>query len=51
MREALYLFDSICNSKWFANTAVILLMNKIDLLSDKILVSPLEAYFAEYNGT
>ena len=50
MREALFLFDSICNSKWFTRTAVILLMNKIDLLREKILVSPLEDYFPEYTG-
>jgi len=50
MQEALYLFDSICNNKYFSRTAVILLMNKIDLLKEKILVSPLENYFPEYNG-
>ena len=50
MQEALYLFDSICNNKYFSRTAVILLMNKIDLLKEKILVSPLENNFPEYNG-
>jgi guanine nucleotide-binding protein G(i) subunit alpha len=51
MREALYLFDSICNNKWFATTAVILLMNKVDLLREKILASPLQDYFPDYTGS
>jgi hypothetical protein len=29
MQEALMLFDSICNSQWFAQTSIILFLNKV----------------------
>jgi guanine nucleotide-binding protein subunit alpha len=32
MQEALALFDSICNSRWFTRTSIILFLNKIDLV-------------------
>ncbi|KAJ1512026.1 guanine nucleotide-binding protein subunit alpha [Coelomomyces lativittatus] len=50
MQEALTLFDSICNSRWFVKTSIILFLNKIDLFKDKILRSPVEKYFPEYTG-
>ncbi|RKP20276.1 G-protein complex alpha subunit GpaA/FadA, partial [Rozella allomycis CSF55] len=50
MNEALTLFDSICNSRWFVKTSIILFLNKIDRFKDKILVSPIEATFPEYTG-
>jgi len=36
MLESLALFDDICNSRWFANTAFILFLNKTDLFREKI---------------
>lgn len=30
MQESLALFDSICNSRWFVKTSIILFLNKID---------------------
>jgi hypothetical protein len=36
MLESLALFDDICNSKWFQNTAFILFLNKTDLFKKKI---------------
>ena len=36
MVEALNLFDEICNSKWFLETAMILFLNKSDLFEEKI---------------
>jgi guanine nucleotide-binding protein G(i) subunit alpha len=36
MDESLVLFDSICNSKWFKNTSIILFLNKVDLFREKI---------------
>lgn len=30
MQESLALFDSICNSRWFVRTSIILFLNKID---------------------
>lgn len=50
MQEALTLFDSICNSRWFVNTSVILFLNKIDLFKQKIPVSPLKTYFPDFDG-
>lgn len=39
MQEALTLFDSICNSRWFVKTSIILFLNKIDLFRMKLLNS------------
>lgn len=50
MHESFTLFDSVCNSKWFTNTAMILFLNKIDILRDKLLNSPVKHYFPEYAG-
>ncbi|KAL1924713.1 uncharacterized protein VTP21DRAFT_4367 [Calcarisporiella thermophila] len=50
MQEALTLFDSICNSRWFVNTSIILFLNKIDLFKEKLPVSPLGKYFPDYQG-
>lgn len=50
MSEALTLFDSICNSRWFTRTSIILFLNKIDIFRAKLPVSPLSHYFPEYRG-
>jgi len=50
MHESFTLFDSVCNSKWFTNTAIILFLNKIDILRDKLSISPLNQFFPEYSG-
>jgi len=50
MQESLVLFDSICNSRWFVRTSMILFLNKMDLLADKISRSPLELYLTDYDG-
>ncbi|KAL1916938.1 uncharacterized protein VTP21DRAFT_5135 [Calcarisporiella thermophila] len=50
MQEALTLFDSICNSRWFVNTSIILFLNKIDLFKEKLPISPLGKYFPDYQG-
>ncbi|KAK0462408.1 heterotrimeric G-protein alpha subunit, GPA1-like protein [Desarmillaria tabescens] len=50
MQEALTLFDSICNSRWFVKTSIILFLNKIDLFADKLPRSPLSDYFPDYTG-
>ncbi|KAH8835030.1 heterotrimeric G protein alpha subunit B [Flagelloscypha sp. PMI_526] len=50
MTEALTLFDSICNSRWFVNTSIILFLNKIDLLAEKLPHSPLHHYFPDFAG-
>ncbi|KAI8095055.1 G protein alpha subunit [Gilbertella persicaria] len=50
MQEALTLFDSICNSRWFERTSTILFLNKTDLFKQKLAYSPLEEYFPDYKG-
>jgi len=50
MQEALTLFDSICNSRWFVKTSIILFLNKIDLFAEKLPLSPLGEYFPDYTG-
>lgn len=50
MIESMKLFDSICNSKWFVETSIILFLNKKDLFEDKIRRSPLTICFPEYSG-
>lgn len=50
MQEALTLFDSICNSRWFVKTSIILFLNKIDLFMEKLPRSPLGDYFSDYTG-
>ena len=36
MQESLRLFDSICNNKYFSNTAFILFLNKKDSFAEKV---------------
>ncbi|KAK9702073.1 guanine nucleotide-binding protein subunit alpha [Basidiobolus ranarum] len=50
MHEALTLFDSICNSRWFVKTSIILFLNKIDLFKVKLITSPMKQYFPDYHG-
>ncbi|KAK3333905.1 guanine nucleotide-binding protein alpha subunit [Cercophora scortea] len=50
MQEALTLFDSICNSRWFIKTSIILFLNKIDRFKEKLPVSPMKNYFPDYDG-
>ncbi|KAF2879625.1 hypothetical protein ILUMI_26538 [Ignelater luminosus] len=50
MVESMKLFDSICNSKWFMYTSIILFFNKKDLFEEKIIRSPLTICFPEYKG-
>ncbi|KAK9351640.1 guanine nucleotide binding protein, alpha subunit [Lipomyces doorenjongii] len=49
MHEALTLFESICNSRWFIKTSIILFLNKIDIFKEKIKTSPLRIYFPDYD--
>jgi guanine nucleotide-binding protein G(i) subunit alpha len=50
MQEALTLFDSICNSRWFVKTSIILFLNKIDRFREKLPISPMKNYFPDYEG-
>jgi len=51
MQEALTLFDSICNSRWFTKTSIILFLNKMDRFKEKLPISPMSNYFPDYTGT
>lgn len=44
------LFQTIITYQWFKRTSVILFLNKIDLLKEKIMYSHLGDYFPDYNG-
>ncbi|GAB1731400.1 hypothetical protein NU195Hw_g5882t1 [Hortaea werneckii] len=52
MHEALMLFESIANSKYFEKSALILFLNKIDLFRDKITsgAAPIREHFPDYTG-
>ncbi|KAF4544818.1 G-protein alpha subunit [Lasiodiplodia theobromae] len=52
MHEALMLFESISNSKYFEKSALILFLNKVDLFREKILAgnSPINKHFPDYYG-
>jgi len=50
MHESKALFKTIVSSVWFQNSAVILFLNKKDLLDEKIMYSHLVDYFPEYDG-
>jgi len=50
MQESLALFDSICNSRWFVKTSIILFLNKIDLFKQKIATSDIVNFFPDYSG-
>ncbi|CAL8278930.1 unnamed protein product [Merluccius merluccius] len=50
MEESKALFQTIITYQWFKNSSVILFLNKIDLLEEKIAFSHLVDYFPEYDG-
>ncbi|GAA5803783.1 hypothetical protein HPULCUR_009268 [Helicostylum pulchrum] len=50
MQEALTLFDSICNSRWFIKTSIILFLNKIDIFKEKLPRHPLKESFSDFEG-
>lgn len=52
MVEALELFRSICNNRAFANTSVMLFLNKKDIFEEKLQYSDIAAQkpFADYGG-
>lgn len=50
MHESLLLFDEICNSVWFSQTAIILFLNKEDIFRQKIKKVDLSFCFEDYDG-
>lgn len=50
MEESMALFQTIITYQWFRRTSVILFLNKIDLLKEKIMYSHLDDYFPDFDG-
>ncbi|MCJ1283127.1 guanine nucleotide-binding protein subunit alpha [Xylographa opegraphella] len=50
MQEALVLFDSVVNSRWFVKTAIALFFTKYDKLAAKLKASPMKNYFPQFVG-
>jgi hypothetical protein len=50
LTEALELFGDICNSRWFKKTAMILFLNKRDILEEKLKLLKLKDYCSDYTG-
>ncbi|CAJ0938985.1 unnamed protein product, partial [Mesorhabditis belari] len=50
MRDSIELFNQICNNQWFAETAMILFLNKIDLFEEKIKIFPISIALPRYKG-
>jgi len=50
VHEAIQVFKNISNSKYFAQSSMILFLNKKDLFEDKIKRVPLTVCFPEYKG-
>ncbi|XP_047228360.1 guanine nucleotide-binding protein G(q) subunit alpha-like isoform X2 [Girardinichthys multiradiatus] len=50
MEESIALFETITRYEWFEESSIILFLNKIDLLEEKIMYSHLADYFPEYKG-
>jgi guanine nucleotide-binding protein subunit alpha len=52
MHEALMLFESIANSKYFDKSGLVLFLNKIDLFSDKVSSgrAKIADFFPDYPG-
>ncbi|XP_068190264.1 guanine nucleotide-binding protein G(q) subunit alpha-like [Antennarius striatus] len=50
MEESMALFQTIITYKWFRYSSIILFLNKIDLLEEKIIYSHLVDYFPAYTG-
>ncbi|QLI68215.1 Guanine nucleotide-binding protein alpha-2 subunit [Metarhizium brunneum] len=51
MNEALMLWESLVNSRWFKNSSIILFLNKMDLFVEKLPSNPLSNYgFIDYHG-
>jgi len=52
MHEALMLFESIANSKYFTKSGLVLFLNKMDLFTEKVSSgrANIADYFPDYNG-
>ena len=51
MQEALLLFESLLSLAWFKNSAITLLLTKLDLFEEKVKEKPIGNYFPDYTGS
>eukprot|EP01102_Stenamoeba_stenopodia_P016290 TRINITY_DN5673_c0_g4_i1.p1 TRINITY_DN5673_c0_g4~~TRINITY_DN5673_c0_g4_i1.p1 ORF type:complete len:446 (-),score=88.66 TRINITY_DN5673_c0_g4_i1:206-1543(-) len=50
LQETLNHFGYLCDCRWFENSAIVLLLNKTDLLREKIAKTDLRVCFPDYEG-
>ncbi|KAF7369272.1 Guanine nucleotide-binding protein alpha subunit [Mycena venus] len=50
LKESLALFDTVCNSQWFQNTSIILVLTDTAAFTRKLRHVPLSDYFPDYTG-
>ena len=50
LKEALKLFQVVCQDRWFIKVSMIVFLNKVDLLAEKLKVSRLRDFNPEYEG-
>ncbi|KAJ5075621.1 guanine nucleotide-binding protein g(o) subunit alpha [Anaeramoeba ignava] len=50
LSESIFLFEEICNSRWFKKSSIFLFLNKIDLFNEKIEQNGLSEHFPDYTG-
>ncbi|KAK0230080.1 heterotrimeric G protein alpha subunit 4 [Armillaria fumosa] len=50
MYDAIAIWESICRSRWFERTSIILFLNKNDLFEQKVPLSDIENYFPDFDG-
>ncbi|KAF7328293.1 hypothetical protein MSAN_02486300 [Mycena sanguinolenta] len=50
MKDAMMIWESICNSQWFKRTSIILLLSKNDLFQEKIKTSDIKSFFPDFDG-
>ncbi|KAJ7775587.1 heterotrimeric G-protein alpha subunit, GPA1-like protein [Mycena metata] len=50
LQQSVAEFDSICNSRWFSKTSIILFLTDIDKFAEKLPRNPLANYFPDYEG-
>ena len=50
LAESLTVFESIINSSWFESKAIVVFLNKIDLLQSKLMSSNIGEHHTDFNG-
>lgn len=48
LEDSIKIFECVCNVRWFVHTALILFLNKDDLLEKKVQTIPLSQYLQDF---